>query len=125
MIRKNIISIIIALLIMYLSLASPDTFNKVPVFRIPFFDKIVHFGMYFVLMSAIIFEHRISLKNNKSLFLTAFIPLFYGVLMEVLQAALTINRSGSFYDVIFDAAGILLSVLFWLWIKPSLKKSVR
>jgi VanZ family protein len=125
MIRKNIISILIAFLIMYLSLASQDTFDKFPVFPIPFFDKIVHFGMYFVLMSAIIFEHRKTLKNNKYLFLTALIPLFYGILMEVLQATLTVNRSGSIYDAIFNFMGILFSALLWLWIKPRLKESVR
>ena len=53
MLKRNIFSIIVALIILYLSLASSDTFEKVPFFNIPNFDKIVHFGMYFGLMSVI------------------------------------------------------------------------
>jgi VanZ family protein len=29
----------------------------------------------------------------------------------------TITRSGSIYDAIADAAGVLLSILLWFWIK--------
>lgn len=125
MLKKNIFSILVALLIMYLSLTSSDTFNKVSFFNISFLDKIVHFGMYFVLMSVIIFENRKTFKNTGHLFLIALIPLFYGVLMEILQSTLTVSRSGSFYDVIFNSAGILASLLLWLWVKPLTKETIR
>ena len=58
MIKKNIFSILVALIIMYLSLTNSHTFDKVPLIKIPNFDKIVHFGMYFRLMSVIILENR-------------------------------------------------------------------
>lgn len=125
MLKKNIFSIIVALIIMYLSLASSDTFDKVPLFNIPYLDKIVHFLMYFGLMSVIIFENRKVLKTTHNLFLTALIPLLYGILMEILQAAFTETRSGSFYDVLFNSTGILVSLLLWLWVKPLLKENLR
>jgi VanZ family protein len=125
MLKKNIFSIIVALIIMYLSLTSSDSFEKVSFFNIPFLDKIIHFGMYFGLMLVIIFENRKTLKSIGHLFLIALIPLFYGILMEILQSTLTISRSGSFYDVIFNSAGILVSLLFWLWIKPLEKETIR
>lgn len=125
MIKKNIFSIIVALIIMYLSLASSDTFKKVPTFNIPFLDKIVHFGMYFVLMSVILFENRKILKGIGQFFLIAIIPFIYGILMEILQATLTVTRSGSFFDVIFNSLGILISILLWFWIKPLKNEPVK
>ena len=92
---------------------------------IPNFDKIVHFGMYFVLMSVIIIEHRKNIKNPANLFLLALIPLSYGILMEILQLTLTSTRSGDFYDALADAAGVLASVLLWLIIKPVSRNTVR
>jgi VanZ family protein len=121
MVKKNLFTILVALLIMYLSLANSATFEKVSFFKFPMQDKIVHFGMYFGLMSVIIFENKKNLKTTLQLFLIAIIPLFYGILMEIL----TVSRSGSIYDVIFNLAGILVSLLLWLWIKATTKESIR
>jgi VanZ family protein len=107
---------------MYLSLASSDTFDKVPLYNIPFLDKIVHFGMYLGLMSAIIFENRKTLRNPTSLFLLAIIPFSYGILMEILQEILTSTRSGSFYDIVFNTFGILVSLIIWFWVNPFKKE---
>jgi uncharacterized membrane protein len=121
MVKKNIYSILLALIIMCLSLTGADTFEKVSFNDIPFIDKVAHFGMYFLLMSVIVFENRKTLKSNRHLFLTALIPFFYGILMEILQSTLTVSRSGSFYDAVFNSAGILVSLLLWLCIKSLIK----
>ena len=121
MVKKNILSILVALIILYLSLANSETFKKVPLIDIPNFDKVIHFLMYFGLMSVIIFENRRTIKSNKQLFLVALIPLFYGILMELLQSALTSTRSCSFFDAVFNSIGIVVSILLWLRFKQSLK----
>jgi VanZ family protein len=110
---------------MYLSLASSHTFDKIPLINIPNFDKFVHFAMFFGLMSVIIFENRRKIKSPSYLFMTGLIPLFYGVLMEILQSTLTTTRTGSFYDAVADATGILASILIWLWIKSPKKERIR
>lgn len=110
---------------MYLSMANSHTFDKIPVFNIPYFDKLVHFAMFFGLMSVIILENRKTLKSWRLLFLTGLIPLFYGILIEVLQAAFTVTRSGSVYDALADFAGILVSILLWVWIQPFKKEIIR
>jgi VanZ family protein len=124
MIRKNLFSILVALLLLYLSLTNAEKFEKIQLIRIQNFDKIVHFGMYFIMMSVIIIEHRKSLRNPINLFLLALIPLAYGILMEILQLTLTKTRSGDFIDALFDAAGIFASVLLWLLIKPASKETI-
>lgn len=125
MVKNNIFSILVALIIMYLSLASSHTFDKVPFINIPNIDKVVHFGMYFGLMSVIILENRKTIKSNSNLFLTGLIPLFYGILMEILQSTLTVTRTGSFYDALANCTGILVSILLWIWIKPVKKEIIR
>jgi len=125
MVKNNIFSILVALIIMYLSLANSHTFDKVPLINIPNIDKVVHFGMYFSLMSVIIFENRKTLIKTSRLFLTGLIPLFYGILMEILQATLTVTRTGSVFDALANGAGILVSIFLWLLIKPLRKEIIR
>jgi VanZ family protein len=116
MLRKNIFSILIASIILYLSMANAHTFDKVPI-NIPNFDKIVHFGMYFSFMSILILENRKTIKSTRILFLTGLIPFFYGIIIEIMQSTLTTTRTGSIYDAFANSAGILVSILLWLWIK--------
>jgi VanZ family protein len=125
MIRKNLYSILVALLLLYLSLTNSEKFQKTPLVSIPYIDKLVHFGMYFLMMSVIIIEHRKTLRNYRNLLLLALIPLSYGILMEILQSTLTITRTGDFYDALADAAGIIVSVILWLMIRPAFKKEIR
>ena len=125
MVKKNIFSILVALVILYLSLANAQTFAKVPYFNIPDFDKIVHFGMYFSLMSVIIFENRKSIKSSRQLFMIALIPFLFGASMEILQSTLTTSRTGSVYDALANLAGIITSLLLWLWIKPFIKQEIK
>lgn len=113
MVKKNIFSVLVALVILYLSLADSKSFDKVPFLNIPHLDKIIHFLMYFGLMSVIVFEHRKSINVRTKLFLIALIPFFYGILMEILQLVITASRSGSIYDVLANSTGILVSILIW------------
>ncbi|OFY66448.1 MAG: hypothetical protein A2V64_06290, partial [Bacteroidetes bacterium RBG_13_43_22] len=110
MVKKNILSILIALAIAYLSLSDADSFNKVSFLNFPGADKIVHSLMYFVFMSVIVFENRKNIGKTGILLLLALIPFGFGALMEILQIWLTVNRSGSAADLLFNMAGILLSV---------------
>jgi len=103
---------------MYLSMVNSHSFDEVPIINIPYIDKIVHFGMYFGLMSVMILENRKTLKNLNSLFLIALIPLCYGILIEFMQSTFTVTRTGNFYDALADFAGILVSLLLWVLFKP-------
>lgn len=118
MVKKYKFSILVALVVLYLSLANSNTFDKVPLFNIPYFDKIVHFGMYFGLMLMIIIENRKSIRSVRHLFALSLIPLSYGIIIEFMQNFLTVTRSGSFYDALADFAGILVSIMIFIFIKP-------
>lgn len=114
MIKKNIFSILVTLLIIYLSFARPETLNRVNFVSINHLDKIVHAIMYFSLMAALLYENRFVLKKPSNLFLLAIIPFGLGSLIELLQSWLTVTRQGDIKDVIFNLLGILLAGIAWL-----------
>ena len=116
MIKRNLFSILTALIIMYLSMANAHTFDKVPI-NIPNFDKFVHFGMYFSFMSVLIFENRKAIKSTGNLFLIGLIPFFYGIIIEIMQSTLTSTRTGSIFDAMANLAGILISIFLCLLIR--------
>jgi VanZ family protein len=122
MIRKNIFSISVSLIILYLSLSTPQTFVKIGFFNIPYLDKFVHFGLYFVLMAVIIIEHRNFFTNTRILILVALIPFFLGIIVELLQTGLTNYRRGEVLDMFADTAGIITALLIWLFIRPYYNK---
>ena len=125
MIKKNILSIFVALIIAYLSLANADDFDKVSIFNFPGADKIIHCVMYFVFMSVIVFENRKNIGKVRILLFITLVPFLYGALMEVLQVFLTTSRAGSVTDLLSNLAGILLSVVLCLTIRPFRKQIIR
>jgi VanZ family protein len=111
MIKRYKYSLLLSLVILYLSLKSADELNNVPFLNIPHFDKIAHLCMYFAFMSVVILETGKAAVKLRSLMFIAILPFFYGILMEVLQSTLTLTRYGSLNDVIFNTLGILLAIL--------------
>ncbi len=118
MLKKNIYTITVSLIIIYLSLATPQSVVRSGFFDIPHLDKFVHFGLYFLLMATLIFENRHSLTDTRKLLLVSLIPFFFGILIEVIQSEFTKNRKGEILDIIADAAGVVAAVFFWLLFRP-------
>jgi len=125
MIKKNIISIIVALVILYLSVSGSENYDKISIFDFPGADYLVHFIMYFVFMGVIVFEHRKEIYEIRRLFLISLIPFFYGALMEFLQLMFTTSRTGSWSDLLFNCAGIITTVIICITIKPIRKVLIR
>jgi VanZ family protein len=125
MLRKNIFSILVALVILYLSLASAETFNKIPVFHFRGMDKVVHFGMYAVFMGVLLYENRIRINTGRRLALVALIPFIFGATLELMQSWLTTTRTGSIYDLLFNLFGILFSIGIYLLAKNSGRERIK
>lgn len=123
MIRSHLLSITVALIIMTLSVMSSSDFDKIPVFK--FEDKIVHFAMYFGFMAVILFERRRSLTVGSTILLLALIPVFYGILMELMQLYFTDSRKADVWDAVFNSMGALTCALLWMRLKPFRKSAVR
>jgi VanZ family protein len=99
-------------------LVPSDTLPDISFFaKIPYFDKMVHFAMYFIfalfLMSGFSRQYgKMSVKAYTYSFILAFI---LGVLIEFIQEK--VGRNYNIYDMIANAAGIIVSLLLFNPIK--------
>lgn len=113
-------TLIISLLITFLSLANFNDLSTPTVLLFPGADKMVHFIMYFTLslvfMLECYYKSLIQPKKTK-LILINLIPLLMSITFELIQEYLTTSRTGSFYDELFNILGILVAILTFYLIK--------
>ena len=124
MLKKNILSISVTLLIIYLSLAPADNFDQVDI-NIPYLDKFIHFIMYLTLMSVIIFENRKKIKDFRQIVLFAIFPVFLGISLEILQMLSGSGRTGNIYDVLANVSGVFMAFILWFFDRKSSKPILR
>jgi VanZ family protein len=99
-------------------LAPGDKIPQVSFFaKIPHFDKIVHFTMYFIfalfLMSGFSRQYG---KTSTKAYIFSFITAFLlGVLIEFIQEK--VGRSYDIYDMIANTVGVVVSLLLFNPIK--------
>src|SRR3954470_22669132 len=86
--------------------------NELPhntLFDIANFDKLVHFGMFFML--TVLFCFPFSKMDSKPSTIMAifykvlFFVILYGIIIEFVQKYFTIERSFDVVDILFDALG--------------------
>jgi len=95
--------------ILYLSLMPGEEIPRIPLFSMPHFDKLVHFIFYFVFALLLIKPYFTILKRAYLLsFLTA---LTISGCIEILQATLTKQRHGDWFDFLANLTGIVVALL--------------
>lgn len=97
-----------AVVILVLSLASIGGF---PTIGSSFDDKINHFGAYF-LFTLLLFNYFKTLPLKRELLFAFIVASIYGVMMEVFQSVFTEERMFDVYDMIANAFGAVIAVLF-------------
>lgn len=81
--------------------------------RIPDIDKIIHFGIFFVLGLLLVFGFVNSGgQQGKHFVISVLIGIAYGALTEYLQYCCIMGRYGSFADFIADVFGTVFGALF-------------
>ncbi len=89
--------------------------DDLPSFNIPHIDKVVHFGFYFIgailgtMALREVSKGKISLK--KGLFVILMVVIVFGMIIEVLQHAYTLDREGDIFDVLANSFGAVCGVL--------------
>jgi VanZ family protein len=134
MIRNNIFTILISVIILYLSFANSSSFQgtiitDIPfldkILKLPYIDKIVHISLYFLLMLVIIIEHRQKLPTTRILVIVGLLPVIFGSLIELLQSDLTSTRQADIFDIASNSIGVVCALLLWILIKPYKLEKVR
>src|SRR5690554_2426883 len=97
-------------------LIKPDTLPGMP--EGIQWDKIAHFGMFFMLSAVIMYDyyrmHNKSPSRTRWIFWGLIVPVFYGGLIELLQKYFFASRSAEWGDWIADIAGSLIATLIAL-----------
>ena len=98
------LTFLVTLIILYGLLMPGDS---VPSVSIPNIDKLIHFGMFFVLSSTFSVEYffdRKSLPSAKLLFISTF---SFALATELMQGLLTASRACDPKDLLADMIGVL------------------
>lgn len=108
-------TVVVLVLVTYISLDQNPFHAHRYVFTIKA-DKVVHFIMYFVLTSVVIFDiaKKIYPAEIDDILLIV-IPLMtttYGILMECIQGLMDLGRDFSLEDIIANLVGCAISYLF-------------
>ncbi len=107
---KYLLSLLWTVVVLYLSLAQFKT-DGLPRFRLPHFDKIVHFSMYFIYTFLLLFESK-TYNKLKTYFIIIVYTICFGIIMEVLQSY-TSYRSSDVYDALFNSLGSITSAILF------------
>lgn len=88
------------------------------------FDKIVHIGIFAVmvwLFCRAFYQKALTKKNSYIFILIAVVAIIYGLLMEFVQKNYVPNRSFDKGDLIADAIGAIAGYIFsrWLYLKSN------
>ncbi len=101
-------TLLIMLIVTILSLINTSNIKTDQLFHIPYFDKIVHFLMYFTMAFFLMFEYYLHHKHKLThIIQILLIPLFWGAAMEITQLTLTKNRGAEWWDMAANTLGII------------------
>jgi len=98
-------------IICYALFIPADDLPLEPFFRIPHFDKIVHFGLFFVLCLLLLRPFKL-VKLNYYL-LAPLISIVLSAMLETSQHVLSVSRNSDIKDFIANSLGAISSVMFY------------
>ena len=106
-------------IIMLISLASLMSFenidpNEIP--KIPHLDKVVHFMMYLTLTFTFMWEnfsrHQYHVIMSRFILIVVVVTAI-GITMELLQAGITVSRSGNVADAVANSIGLTVGMILF------------
>ncbi len=107
-----------------MSLLPKNELKSVPEFKIPHFDKIVHFSMYFILNFLFLSRSKITTHKLKiqKIILFSSICFAIGLGMELLQQLPAINRTADVYDQLVNTLGAISAIFVVLLFSKKIKQ---
>lgn len=99
-------SIIIGVLILWLSLSGSKSLVPGRMLNIPYIDKMGHMAMYGFFSAMLLLDScRWQTKQRINYFILI-IPVFFGALMEIMQMTLTTSRRAEVLDLVANISGV-------------------
>lgn len=112
-------NILWAIVIFILCSIPGNDLPKTSMITIPHFDKIVHFGMFFIMGIFLFAEISIQTKLKRTSITSVILLVItiYGGIIEYLQQNYFTNRSGDYWDLIADILGGIIAIILYPWLK--------
>jgi VanZ family protein len=104
-------SLIIGLIILWLSLTGSKSMLPGRMLEIPYIDKLGHFAMYSFFSAVLLLDSCRWRIDKRFKYFILIIPLLFGALMEILQMALTTSRKAELTDMIANICGVCSGIL--------------
>lgn len=76
------------------------------------FDKWVHAGIFFVLVSLLFISVYVNAQSNSLFYVYFILSVLYGGALEIMQATVFSERSADWYDMIANSFGCIVALLF-------------
>jgi VanZ family protein len=121
-IKRYYRSILIGVLILWLSLSGGQSLVPGDFLTIPYVDKIGHFIMYALFSGVLLLDSCLWQSSRSIRYVVLVIPVTFGALMEVFQYFLTTSRKAEALDLVADILGIGAGVAGALLVRQILKK---
>ena len=110
---KNLFFLVSILYTLTLTVVCLIKIDNVPDIGVSFGDKIFH-SLTYALLSFLWYKtllFRFKLNKKSALIYAAVFSIIFGIIIEILQGALTTSRACDVYDVIANSAGVFFTVL--------------
>jgi VanZ family protein len=104
-------SLIIGLIILWLSLTGSKSMLPGRMLDIPYLDKLGHFAMYSFFSGVLLLDSCRWRTDKGFKYFILVIPLLFGALMEMLQMMLTTSRRAEILDMVANILGVLSGIL--------------
>ena len=114
-IRQNVLAILWSIIIIVLCSIPGQEFPDTSFLDIPHLDKIIHFGLYFILSIVTIkgfyLQDKINIIARFPFISTIAYTVSLGIIIELLQHFYINFRQGDIYDVFANAGGSFIGFL--------------
>lgn len=110
------------ILILIASLISASNYSAIDV-PIMGVDKIVHFGLYFILSVLVCWGiYKLNVLNSKKRIAvySAILCGFCGFIVEILQSTMTTTRSFDFYDIVANIFGCSVGSVIFIFLNKQI-----
>ena len=111
--KKTIVIIMLITLASLMSFENIDP-NEIP--KIPHLDKVVHFMMYLTLTFTFMWEnfsrHQYHVIMSRFILIVVVVTAI-GITMELLQAGITVSRSGNVADAVANSIGLTVGMILF------------
>lgn len=110
------LAVIWAIVIFAASVMPSDNISIESNMLFPHADKVVHFGMYFILQ-LLFMRYDSSEVKGKNKVIIFILVVSYGFIIELIQGYFLVDRFFENYDIIANITGALMGILFFNRIK--------